>query len=162
MATDRELLRHGLAVLAYRAAKPLRDAPATFATFTAGAGGWTALQLVTHLADLMAWAVTAVREQARYQDSVPTDWDTECRRFFGHLAELDEHVGSERPVVCSLERLLAGPIADALTHVGQLALLRRLARCPIVAESYFRADIRTGVVGPEQSAPVFAFTRPPV
>jgi hypothetical protein len=162
MATDRDLLRHGLAVLAYRAAKPLRDPPPGFAAYSTGPGAWTPLHLVTHLADLIAWANTAVRGKAKYQDSTPATWEHESARFFAQLAELDAYVASDQPLASTCERLLAGPLADALTHTGQLAMLRRMAGAPIVAESYFRADIVAGAVGPEQPPPVYSFTRPPV
>ncbi len=162
MATDRDLLRHSLAVLAYRAAKPLRDAPPGFASYPTGAGAWTPLHLVTHLADLMAWACTAVRGKAKYEDSPPTTWEREIARFFGNLAELDAYVATDQALASGCEKLLAGPIADALTHVGQLAMLRRMAGAPIVAESYYRADIRAGAVGAIQPPPVYSFTRPPV
>jgi len=160
--TDRDLLRHSLAVLAYRAAKPLRGAPATFAQFSTGVGTWTPLHLATHLADLMAWAVTVVRGAPAYRDSVPSTWDAEIARFFAGLGELDAHLAKGLPVDGGCERLLAGPIADALTHVGQLAMLRRMAGVPIVAESYYKAAIEPGRVGFDQAAPVRPFTRPPV
>src|SRR2546426_11302508 len=40
---------------------------------------------------------------------------------------------------------LQGPIADALTHIGQIAM-RRLAGAPIKGESYFAAEILIGRV----------------
>lgn len=149
-------------MLAYRAAKPLRGAPAAFAGFSTGAGAWTPLHLVTHLADLMAWAVTLVRGAPAYQDSKPTSWEGESARFFAGLAALDTHLQQGLPVAGGCERLLAGPIADALTHVGQLAMLRRMAGAPITAESYYKAEITTGRVGLDQAPPVRPFTRPPV
>lgn len=160
--SDRELLRHALAVLAYRASKALRDAPPEFAGYSTGAGAWTPLHLVAHLADLMAWAVTVVRGAPAYQDSMPTSWDAEVERFFAQLAELDVHFASERSIEGGCERLFAGPIADALTHVGQLALLRRMSGAPLVAESFYRAQIETGRVGLDQAPPLRSFTRPPV
>lgn len=160
--SDRELLRHALAVLAYRASKTLRDAPTEFASYSTGPGAWTPLHLVTHLADLLAWAVTVVRGAPAYQDSKPQSWDAEVERFLARLAELDAHFASELPIDGGCERLFAGPIADALTHVGQLALLRRMSGAPVVAESFYRAQIETGRVGLDQAPPVRTFTRPPV
>ncbi len=162
MATDRDLLRHTLAVLAYRATRTLSGAPASFASFRTGEGTWTPLHLVTHLADLMAWATTVARGEPKYVDSTPTGWHNEVRRFFAMLQTLDDHLAGPQPLERGVERLFAGPIADALSHVGQLAMLRRMAGCPIATESYYRADIRTGVVGIEQPEAAYTFTRPPV
>jgi hypothetical protein len=156
---DRGLLRHALAVLAYRAGKCLRDAPPEFARFSTGDGAWRPLHLATHLADLMAWAVTVVRGVPEYQDSTPAGWDEEVARFYARLAELDAHLAGDAPVEGGCERLLAGPVADALTHVGQLAMLRRMAGVPVVAESFYRAEIVTGRVGREQAEPVRVFVR---
>jgi hypothetical protein len=158
---DRDLLRHSLAVLAYRAGKPLRSAPPSFATFSTGAGAWTPVGLVAHLADLMEWALTIVQGAQRYQEGKPGAWDVEVQRFWRALAAFDAWLAAEKPIDGGCERLLAGPIADALTHTGQLAMLRRMAGVPIQAESYYVAEIKSGQVGPEQPPPVKPFTRKP-
>jgi hypothetical protein len=154
--TDRELARHALAVLAYRGAKPLRAAPASFATFDTGAGH-TPLVILAHLGDLIAWALTHVRGAPGWKSAPPADWDSEVARFFAGLRALDEYFASDEPIRCELPRLIAGPIADALTHVGQLMMLRRMAGSPVYGENYFVADIVTGRVGMEQSKPVRPF-----
>ncbi len=154
--TDRELLRHALAVLAYRGGKPLRDAPREFASFDTG-GGHTPLVIVAHLGDLMEWTLTHARGEGKWPRHEPTNWDAECARFWAALAALDACFASEEPVRQDLGRLLAGPIADALTHVGQLMMLRRMCGAPVHGENYLVADIVTGRVGPDQSPPVKAF-----
>ncbi len=153
--TDRELLRHALAILAYRGGKPLRDAPESFVHFDSG-GGVTPLQVLGHIADLNAWALTMCRNETNWVTGPTEDWKSCSQRFYSSLAELDACLASEEPIHAEIPRLLAGPVADALTHVGQLMMLRRMAGAPVNGENYFRADIVTGRVGPEQSAPVRA------
>ena len=154
--TDRELIRHAVAVLAYRGAKPLREAPVSFASFETG-GGHTPLVILAHLADLIDWALTHVSGKPRWVSAAPAAWDAEVARFFASLRALDAYLASDQPIRCELPRLLAGPVADALTHVGQLMMLRRMAGSPVYGENYFVADIVTGRVGPEQSPPVRPF-----
>ena len=155
--TDREIIRHSIAVLAYRGGKPLRGAPASFASFSTGAGGNTPLVILTHLGDLMDWALTHVRGEPRWLGATATSWDEQVARFYASLAALDAYLASDQPIRCDPGRLLAGPIADAINHVGQLMMLRRMAGSPVYGENYFVADIVTGRVGPEQSPPVRPF-----
>jgi hypothetical protein len=150
--TDRDLLRHALAVLAYRGAKPLCDAPASFASFDSG-GGHTPLVILAHLGDLLDWALSHARGQGRWKSDSPGSWEAESARFFAALAALDAYLASDAPLGAETTRLLQGPIADALTHVGQLMMLRRMSGAPVYGENYFVADIVTGRVGPEQSPP---------
>lgn len=154
--TDRELLRHALAVLACRGGKPLRNAPPEFAHFDTGAGH-TPLVILGHLADLMDWALTHAQGAPRWVAGPAADWDEATARFFASLAAFDAYLASDAPVQSDLSRLLAGPVADALTHVGQLMMLRRMTGSPVYGENYFVADIVTGRVGSEQSPPVRAF-----
>lgn len=154
--SDRELLRHALAVLAYRGGKPLRDAPPEFAQFDTG-GGHTPLVIVAHLGDLLEWTLSHARGEGKWPNHTPGTWDGERARFFAALAALDAFLASDEPVRQDLARLLQGPIADALTHVGQLMMLRRMSGSPVYGENYLVADIVTGRVGAEQSPPVKAF-----
>ena len=154
--TDRELTRHAVAVIAYRGAKPLRDAPASFAGYDTGAGH-TPLVILAHLGDLMAWALTHLEGAPKWVGADPGAWDAEAERFFRNLAALDEYLASDQPVHCDLKRLLAGPIADALTHIGQLMMLRRMSGSAVYGENYFVAEIATGRVGREQPKPVRPF-----
>jgi len=153
MTTDpkREILRHTLATLAYRGGKTVRDAPSSFADF-AGAGR-TPAQILAHLGDLLDWALSMADGSRKWNDSKPLPWEQERARFFAALKKFDGYLASDQPLQAPVERLFQGPIADALTHVGQLAMLRRLANVPIVGENYFVADIAAGRVGAEQSPP---------
>ncbi len=156
-AGERVFLRHVLATLAYRGGKAIRDAPDGFADFRVGETTRTPLEILGHLGDLLAWALALARGVRSGADTVPTDWDTEVGRFFEGLALLDACLASDDTLGCDADRLFQGPLADALTHVGQLALLRRLAGSPVRGENYYRAVIEGGRVGPEQAAPVREF-----
>lgn len=146
-------LRQLAATLAYRASKVLRDVPASFAGFTCGASTRTPVRIVAHMGDLMAWGVTIADGDIKWNAGGSDDWDREVARFFDGLAALDRTLAAEGPFQGSVDKLIQGPLADALTHVGQLALLRGMAGFPIKPESYARADIVVGRVGREQSPP---------
>jgi hypothetical protein len=155
MDDKRELLRHTVASLAYRAARALEDAPAQFGEFS-GAGRQP-VQILAHMGDLFDWAISAVQGNEHWHTSKPHSWVTEKQRFFGSLHAFDAYLASNEPLYVSAEALFQGPIADALTHVGQLAMMRRLAGSPICGENYFLSEIKTGQVGSEQPAPVQPF-----
>lgn len=149
----RLLLRHTVATVAYRAGKVLRDAPPGFAGFRAGEGSRNAGEILAHLVDLFEWAISKVRGQEAWKDSSVGSWEEDTARFHRALSELDAYLASDAPLHVSPEEVFQGPIADALTHVGQIALLRRLAQAPIRGENYARAQIVVGRTGPEQAAP---------
>ena len=151
----RELFRHTLATLAYRGSKTVRNAPAGFAEFS-GAGR-TPGQILAHIGDLLDWALSMANGTRQWHDSKPLAWDQEAERFFAALKSFDDFLASPQPLQAPVEKLFQGPIADALTHVGQLAMLRRLAGGPIVGENYFVADIAVGRVGAEQAPPKRTF-----
>lgn len=109
--------------------------------------------ILAHIGDLFEWALSAAQGAQKWQDSQPLEWDAEVRRFFETLGRLDEYLASDAPLGAPAEQLFQGPLADALTHVGQLALLRRLAGASVRAENYFKADIAAGRVGASQSPP---------
>lgn len=152
MDDKRALLRHTLATVAYRGGKAVRGAPASFATFASGDPPKTPAQILAHIGDLYDWALSIAQGAQKWNNSTPLAWDDEIARFFSTVQRLDEYLASDAPVDSTPERLFQGAIADSLTHIGQLALLRRLAGCPIKGENYYQADIATGRVGPEQTA----------
>jgi hypothetical protein len=153
----RELLRHTLATVAYRAAKATRNAPADFADFHAAAGVRTPIQILAHIADLYDWALSLAKGKWDYKQSTPQSWDRELERFHAALSAFDNYLSSDAPLGHSVEKLFQGPIADSLTHVGQIAILRRFADSPIRGESYARSDIVAGRLGPEQTPSKFEF-----
>ena len=154
---SRTLLRHIVATLTYRAAKVLRDAPVDFGARTFGSSTRKPVLIVAHMADLMSWGVRLAMGEYSWKAEGSDDWDKEVARFFDGVGQLDRALASEAslcgPADNQVEKLIQGPLADALTHVGQLAMLRGMAGAPIRPESYARADIVIGRVGMEQTPP---------
>ena len=148
----RHPLRHTLATLAYRAEKALRDAPREFADFRLSPSTRTPVEIVSHLADLMDWAERMARGEYKWTAQPVQDWQIACDRFFGGLRAVDDALVASTFDVHPGEMLLQGPLADALTHVGQLTMLRGAAGSPVRPESYARAEIQVGRVGRDQSA----------
>ena len=153
----RILLRHTIATIAYRGRKAVADPPAGFSEFQVGATSRTPGQILAHIGDLFDWALSLADGEQRWQDSPPLSWNEETARFFEALRRFDQRLASDAPLGCPAEKLFQGPVADALTHIGQIALLRRLAGAPVRAENYLKADITAGRVGPDQSAPRVEF-----
>jgi hypothetical protein len=149
-----ELFRHTLATVAYRGGKAVRNAPAGFADFNAGDGVRTPGQILAHIGDLFDWALSIAKGQQAWNDSKPLPWEQETARFFTTLTRFDDYLASGRPLqASSLEKLFQGPVADALTHIGQIAILRRMAGGPIKAENYHKASVEVGRVGADQLPP---------
>jgi hypothetical protein len=150
---SRQLLRHTLATLAYRASKALREAPDSFASYSTGEKGRTPAHVLAHMGDLFDWALSIVKGKQAWHDSEPQAWPQEIERFFKTLQAFDDFLASDAPMTVPAEKLFQAPIADALTHTGQIAMLRRMAGCPMRGENYFRAEIVVGYVGKDQVAP---------
>src|SRR5213594_30205 len=153
MDDKRSFLRHTVATVAYRGGKAVRGAPASFATYSPDGSPRTAAKILAHIGDLFDWALSQARGAEAWTDSMPLDWDREVERVFTSLQRFDEYLASDAPLAVPPERMFQGAIADALTHVGQLAMLRRLAGAKIKGENYARADIQAGRVGSDQIAP---------
>jgi hypothetical protein len=151
-ATTRAVVRHLVATLAYRAAKVLRDIPPGFDQTSFGDATRKPVSIVAHMADLMAWAISLTRGAYVWKPEGSSDWSVEVARFFDNLATLDLELASSAAGI-SIEKLIQGPLADALTHVGQLAMLRGMAGAPVRPESYARAEIVAGRVGLDQAPP---------
>ena len=153
----RELLRHAVATLAYRGGKAIRAAPPNVADFQASDATRTPRALLAHVGDLLDWAVSLAEGDQKWNPTTPRSWEEESARFFAALGRFDAFLASDRPLGARPERLMQGPIADALTHVGQLMMLRRLAGHPLRSENYAAAEIVAGRVSSEQAAPKFEF-----
>jgi hypothetical protein len=153
MDGKRELLRHVVATIAYRGGKALRGAPAGFGQFRAAAGSRSAVEILDHLGDLFDWGTELAAREGAWREVKSADWEVAEARFFSGLARLDAVLSVPDELRCSEEKLFQGPLADSLTHIGQIAMLRRLAAAPVRGENYARADIAAGRVGAEQSAP---------
>jgi hypothetical protein len=153
MSETRKFLRHTLATLAYRGAKAIRDAGPNFADYGSAETSRTPAKILAHIGDLMDWALAMSEGRREWSDSLPLPWDQECERFFAALKKFDDYLASDAPLQVSAEKLFQGPIADALTHVGQIAMLRRMAGVPMKGENYFVAEITVGRVGADQATP---------
>lgn len=147
----REFLRHTVATLAYRGEKAICKAPKSLATTRAGPTTRSGLAILAHIGDLLDWVLSAAKGKPVWRVARPRSWQEQSRRFFVALKRLDDYLASGKPLANPAEKLFQGGIADALTHVGQLATLRRLVGSPMRGESYYRAQIVIGRVGPRQS-----------
>jgi hypothetical protein len=148
----RHLLRHTVATVAYRAAKALRGAPEHFPSFHIGDKTRTPAQILAHMGDLFDWVLSIAEGKQTWHDSTPLPWNAEVERFFAAVKKCDDYLASAESLDASVEAIFQGGIADALTHVGQIAMLRRLGGSPILGENYFKADIAVGRIGAEQAA----------
>lgn len=153
MSDSREFLRHTLATLAYRGGKAVRGAPAELASFKADATSRTPAQILAHIGDLMDWMLSLMKGKQAWHDSAPLAWEDEVARFHRTLGAADAYLAGNEPLHETPEKLFQGPVADAINHVGQLAMLRRMAGAPMKGENYHKADIAAGRVGAEQAAP---------
>ena len=145
----REVLRHVVATVAYRGGIAVADAPEGFAVFRVGADVRAPGELLAHIGDLLEGSLHLLKGEMVYLTSSPLPWGDEVSRFFSAAKQLDSYLASDAPLACPVERLIQGPVGDALTHVGQLVMMRRLAGSPVRAESYFTAEIVPGTVGEE-------------
>lgn len=155
--TKRSLLHHTVATLAYRGGKAVRGATDSFALFKASESTRTPAEILAHVGDLLDWALSIAEGKETWHNSTPLPWNEEVERFHAALAKFDEYLASDGKLNATCERLFQGPIADALTHVGQIAMLRRIAGEPIRGENYSIAKIEAGRVGVNQTAAVREF-----
>ena len=153
MSDERAFLRHTLATLAYRGGKATRGAEPSFATFLASPTSRTPIQVLAHIGDLLDWGLRICQGKPTWTEATPISWEGEVQRFHRNLQLMDAYLAGDEPLGASIEKIFQGPIADALTHVGQIAMLRRIAGEPIRGESFFQAEIETGRLGPEQVPP---------
>ena len=150
MDEKRALLRHAVATVAYRGGKAVRGAPETFASYSPDGSPRTAAKILAHIGDLYDWALTQAKGAETWKDSEPLPWADEVERFHRSLQQFDDYLASDAPLAATVEKIFQGAVADSLTHVGQLAMLRRLAGVKIKGENYARADIVAGRVGAGQ------------
>jgi hypothetical protein len=155
--TKREMLRHTVATLAYRGAKAVRGASDSFGSFGSPDTARTPAKILAHIGDLLDWGLSIAKGAEAWNNSEPLAWQQEVARFHSALESFDSYLASDAELSATCERLFQGPVADALTHVGQIAMLRRMAEEPIKGENYSRAEIEAGRVGAEQQAPKHEF-----
>jgi hypothetical protein len=155
MDEKREFLRHTVATLAYRASRALEDSPDSFAVYEGT--GKRPETILAHMGDLFKWALSIAQGNETWYRSTPLPWVDEQKRFFADLTAFDVYLASGAPLHATAERLFQGPIADALTHVGQLSMMRRLAGCQSWSENFSVAKIAAGQAGSAQPEPVKRF-----
>ncbi len=155
MDEKRVLLQHFLAALAYRTQKALRAAPSDFGSFRAAEGVRTPAELVRHVTSVLGYARTFF-VGGRYRPDPLPSLQAEVLRFHDMLQDLARHLEVGTPLLQDMttERLIQGPFADAMTHAGQLAMLRRLAGAPVAPENFVLAEIDPDRLGPDQADPV--------
>jgi len=155
MDAKRELLRHTLATVAYRATRALEGSTEEFASFD-GAGKRPD-RILAHMGDLFDWALSMAAGKPSWHNSTPLEWEAEQQRFYAALQAFDGFLAGEEELQAPEEKLIQGPLADALTHVGQLATLRRMAGVPARGENFYVAKIAAGQVSAVQPAAVKPF-----
>jgi len=151
----RQLLRHFLATLAYRTQKSVRSAPDHFGTFDAGHETRTPTEIVRHMTSVLVFARTFVVGGEHHRPDPLSTLAEEIDRFHAVLGDLSADLEHGNALLHGMtpERLLQGPFADAMTHAGQLAMLRRLAGVPVPPEDFSEAAIATERVGPDHAGP---------
>ncbi len=156
-APEIALLRHTLATVGYRGGKALRGVPEGFGEFKVGPHTRTPAQILAHLGDLYDWALTQCEGHQAWNETAPTTWQADTDRFFAALERVDKYLASGAPLGMPPNQLFQGAIADSLTHIGQLNILRGIAGASVRAENYARAEIVAGRVGAEQTPPKHEF-----
>ncbi len=149
--TTRLFLRHALATIAYRAGKTVRGTPEAFGEYRASPNSPRCVDILAHMGDLMDWLLRIVQGAPAWTTATPLPWEQEIARFYASLKALDDYLASGEPIRWEPGQIFQGGLADALTHTGQLAMLRRLSGFKMKGESYARADIAVGRVGLDQT-----------
>ena len=153
MSEKSEMLRHFLASIAYHATKAIGDAPEGYPEIEVGNGVRTPRRILHHITGVLSYAHSFYEHyETTYFEHLP--WDGEVEAFYGILSKLDESIRERDPNEVTHEQLLQGPLSDSMAHVGQLLMLRRMAGSPVPSENFLLADIRQGVLGPDQPEPV--------
>ncbi len=140
----RELLRHLVATLTFRARIAVSGAPEDFAAFKIDKAIRTPAEILAHIGDLLQGSLYLMKDELVYLNSTPLPWKEEVMRFVSAAKEFDSYLASDAPLNQPIEKITQGPIADALTHVGQIVMLRRAAGAPVRIESYFFSEIVPG------------------
>ena len=146
-------LRHTVATVAYRAAKAFRNAPPEFGGFKANAHTRTPTEIVSHMGDLYHWALSIAEGNEEWRDSNVADWQAAVDRFFTSLKRFDDYLAAGHAIASPPGKIFQGAIADSLTHIGQINMLRGMFGSPVKGESYYRSEITVGRVGPDQAPP---------
>ena len=145
----REVLRHLVATIAYRGGIAILDAPKNFAIFRAHETTRTPGEILAHIGDLLEGSLYLVKGELVHLTSAPLPWEQESARFFSAVKKFDIYLESAAPLAHPVEQFIQGPIGDALTHIGQIVMLRRMAGKPVLVKRYFTAEIVAGQINEE-------------
>lgn len=150
-----DLVRHFLAAIAYRAQKALRDAPPHYPGFSSGNQMRTPEEILRHMTSVLGYARSfAIGGDYPVKPTPLPTWDLEVARFHEMLESVSGLIEGDGSLgTLTAEQLLQGPLADVMTHVGQLAMLRRLAGDPVPPENFIYADVKKERLGPDQPRP---------
>ncbi len=149
MKEKHELFRHLLATLAFRGGVAISNASEEFATFRIGETTRTPAEILVHIGDCVEGSLALMQGNFIFLDSKPLPWHEEIARFFSKIKEFDDYLATDKPLAQPIEKIMQGPIADSLTHVGQIIMLRRLAGFPVKVDNYFAAEIVAGEIDEE-------------
>jgi hypothetical protein len=133
-----------VATVVFRGRVAIDGAPDAFADFKASDDARTAREILAHIGDLLHGSESLLRGEYIEIDSAPLTWNDEVARFFASARKLDELLAGDQTLAYPVEKFVQGPVGDALTHVGQIVMLRRIAGVPVVPEPYFTAEIVAG------------------
>lgn len=144
-----ELLRHLLATIGYRFQAAIEGAPEEYADFDPGHGVRGPRELVGHCVHVLRIARSSFEPELEPSAPVGDSWNERIALLHLELDLLDRHVDQGTPPQSwTLLQMVQGPLADVLTHIGQLALLRRLQGDPVARQSYLRAPVEARRTGP--------------
>ena len=152
LTVKRELLRHMVATVGYRGGLAITDAPQEFSAFRAHETTRTAGEILAHIGDLLEGSHYLLKGEMVFLTSEALPWDEGVARFFSAVKQLDDYLASEGPLACPVERLMQGPVGDALTHVGQIVMMRRMFGKPVRVGKYFTTEIVAGEINEQTFA----------
>jgi hypothetical protein len=135
-----DVIRHALAAVKYRADKAIEGAPTGFGVFSAGEGTRSPCELLRHITAVIG-QTTAALTDGHFHEEQGGPLSLERDRADAAIRTLANSLVGRPLTPETTKRLLQGPVADAISHVGQLALLRRLIGSPIAGENFYAAAI---------------------
>ena len=109
----------------------MRGVPAEFSDFRIGPASRSPIEILGHICDVLDWSLAMAEGEHRWSETRSTVWRDQVDRFFQALTDFDDYLASDRELGFPITQLLQGPVADSFTHVGQIAMLRRLAGWPV-------------------------------
>ncbi len=142
-----EFLRHTLSAISYRFQKAVRNAKSNFGAFYLGKESRTPEEVISHMHHVL-YATRIFIEGGKTQIDPPEklEFNLEIARFNLELKKTDELLSIKEIEINYTKKLLQGPFADVLTHIGQVSMLRRLSGDPTTGEDFSSAPIETGII----------------